>query len=246
MSSGFVPAGTILPDTPLVSNPEDAAWAAARAAVSGSSSSSTAGAGASTSVSATDPSDTRSLFEILQANKTRKQEEFAEKLKFKNQFRALDEDDVEFLDSVMDGQKRLDEERRRKEREEVEKFKELQSAGDAGVGVEAELKEEEEEVKWGKRKRGEKRGRPTVTALAGVKVKRKEETEEGATKKDRIDGGGEEKTLEAKKRKVEEKVETKQTTVVEKPAEKATAPVPKVGLPKVALGLDYGSDSDDD
>jgi len=240
MSSGFVPAGTILPDTHSVSNPEDAAWAAARAAVSSSGSTTT-----STSVSATDPSDTRSLFEILQANKTRKQEEFAEKLKFKNQFRMLDEDDVEFLDSVMEGQKRLDEERRRKEREEVEKFKELQFAGDAGNVEEVIGKEEEEEeVKWGKRKRGEKRGRAMVTALAGAKVKRKEDAEEGTAKQDGTDGDHEEKALDVKKRKVE-KVETNQTTAAEKPAEKA-APVPKVGPPKVALGLDYGSGSDDD
>ncbi|RPA81176.1 hypothetical protein BJ508DRAFT_414849 [Ascobolus immersus RN42] len=41
--------------------------------------------------------ENRSLFDILQANKQKKQEEFEEKLKFKNQFRGLEGDEAEFL-----------------------------------------------------------------------------------------------------------------------------------------------------
>ncbi|KAB8238791.1 PSME3-interacting protein [Aspergillus alliaceus] len=44
----------------------------------------------------------KSLYEVLQQNKMAKQEAFEEKIKLKNQFRSLDEDEVEFLDSIME------------------------------------------------------------------------------------------------------------------------------------------------
>ncbi|KAJ5212547.1 uncharacterized protein N7498_004193 [Penicillium cinerascens] len=46
--------------------------------------------------------DGKSLFEVLEQNKMAKQEAFEEKARLKNQFRALDEDEVEFLDSVLE------------------------------------------------------------------------------------------------------------------------------------------------
>ncbi|RKF60998.1 putative nefa-interacting nuclear protein [Erysiphe neolycopersici] len=45
----------------------------------------------------------KSLFEILEANKAAKQEAFEEATRLRNQFRALDEDEVNFLDSVLEG-----------------------------------------------------------------------------------------------------------------------------------------------
>lgn len=46
--------------------------------------------------------DGKSLFEVLQQNKIAKQEAFEESIRLKNQFRALDEDEVEFLDSLLE------------------------------------------------------------------------------------------------------------------------------------------------
>ncbi|RMZ80261.1 hypothetical protein DV738_g2866, partial [Chaetothyriales sp. CBS 135597] len=43
----------------------------------------------------------KSLYEHLQANKEKKQAEFEEAQRIKNQFQALSEDDVDFLDSVL-------------------------------------------------------------------------------------------------------------------------------------------------
>ncbi|KAF4585355.1 putative NEFA-interacting nuclear protein NIP30 [Ophiocordyceps camponoti-floridani] len=40
----------------------------------------------------------KSLYDILQANKAAKQAAFEEKLRLKNQFRALDDDEADFLD----------------------------------------------------------------------------------------------------------------------------------------------------
>ncbi|POS87875.1 hypothetical protein EPUL_000348 [Erysiphe pulchra] len=45
----------------------------------------------------------KSLYEILEANKAAKQEAFEEATRLRNQFRALDEDEVDFLDSVLEG-----------------------------------------------------------------------------------------------------------------------------------------------
>ncbi|KAJ5610890.1 hypothetical protein N7510_007609 [Penicillium lagena] len=46
--------------------------------------------------------DGKSLYEVLEQNKLAKQEQFEEKIRLKNQFRSLDEDEIEFLDSVLE------------------------------------------------------------------------------------------------------------------------------------------------
>ncbi|XP_026693004.2 PSME3-interacting protein-like [Ciona intestinalis] len=46
------------------------------------------------------PVDARSLYERLQEQTDKKQAEFEEKIKFKNQFRGIDEDEASFLDTV--------------------------------------------------------------------------------------------------------------------------------------------------
>ncbi|KAK7058849.1 hypothetical protein VNI00_001473 [Paramarasmius palmivorus] len=75
-----------------------------------------------------DAYDGRSLAEKLAANRAAKQEEWEEKTKLANQFRALEEDEIMFLDSVREKQE--SEERQRKERdgEEVKNFKEAVAA----------------------------------------------------------------------------------------------------------------------
>ncbi|ESK98325.1 hypothetical protein Moror_75 [Moniliophthora roreri MCA 2997] len=75
-----------------------------------------------------DAYDGRSLAEKLAANRAAKQEEWEEKTKLANQFRALEEDEIMFLDSVREKQE--EEERQRKERdgEEVKNFKEAVAA----------------------------------------------------------------------------------------------------------------------
>jgi len=77
---------------------------------------------------AEDSYDGRSLAEKLAANKIAKQEEWEEKTKLANQFRALEEDEVMFLDSLRE--KQLKEERQRKEMdgEEVKGFREAVAA----------------------------------------------------------------------------------------------------------------------
>ena len=49
-----------------------------------------------------EPVDNRSLFERLEEQRVKKQEEWDEEHKFKNQFRGLDDDEVDFLDKIDD------------------------------------------------------------------------------------------------------------------------------------------------
>ncbi|KAK4048750.1 hypothetical protein OIV83_004516 [Microbotryomycetes sp. JL201] len=70
-----------------------------------------------------EPYDGRSLYEKLQEQKLKKQEAFDEQLKFKNQFRALDADEIDFLDSLVDD---VNDEERRKQaaiQEELDAFR---------------------------------------------------------------------------------------------------------------------------
>ncbi|KAI6031732.1 hypothetical protein PISMIDRAFT_673441 [Pisolithus microcarpus 441] len=65
-----------------------------------------------------DSFDGRSLAEKLAANRAAKQEEWEEKMKLGNQFRALEEDEIVFLDSIRE--KQAEEERLRKAQDGAE------------------------------------------------------------------------------------------------------------------------------
>ncbi|EFQ32504.1 hypothetical protein CGRA01v4_05937 [Colletotrichum graminicola] len=76
----------------------------------------------------------KSLYDVLQANKAAKQAAFEEANKIKNQFRALDDDEIEFLDEVREA-KRAEEERVRRETEEgLAAFRRAQGQGQKRPG----------------------------------------------------------------------------------------------------------------
>ncbi|BGP15517.1 hypothetical protein JCM10213_006583 [Rhodosporidiobolus nylandii] len=70
-----------------------------------------------------EPYDGRSLWEKLQENKNKKQEAFEEQLKFKNQFRALDEDEIDFLDTMIEENNEEEVARKKAELEEMKGFR---------------------------------------------------------------------------------------------------------------------------
>ncbi|TCD69980.1 hypothetical protein EIP91_005569 [Steccherinum ochraceum] len=72
--------------------------------------------------------DGRSLAEKLAANKAAKQEEWEARNKLGNQFRALEEDEVLFLDSVLEKQREEERERQQKDGEELKGFREAVAA----------------------------------------------------------------------------------------------------------------------
>ncbi|CAE6445350.1 Protein FAM192A AltName: Full=NEFA-interacting nuclear protein NIP30 [Rhizoctonia solani AG-1 IB] len=75
--------------------------------------------------------DGRSLYERLQANKTAKQEQWEEKNKLSNQFRALEEDEIHFLDSLIDEKVVKERKRKDEENEELKNFREAVSQREA-------------------------------------------------------------------------------------------------------------------
>ncbi|KAI0814843.1 NEFA-interacting nuclear protein NIP30 [Irpex lacteus] len=67
--------------------------------------------------------DGRSLAEKLAANRAAKQEEWEERNKLGNQFRALEEDEVLFLDSVLEKQREEERLRQEMDGEELKNFR---------------------------------------------------------------------------------------------------------------------------
>ncbi|POR35444.1 Uncharacterized protein TPAR_04364 [Tolypocladium paradoxum] len=99
----------------------------------------------------------KSLYDVLQANKAAKQAAIEEQNKLKNQFRALDNDEAEFLDEVRERARREEERVRRETEDGLRAFRERQKGGGGGSDVVPEAGERLEEEQWGagrKRKRG--------------------------------------------------------------------------------------------
>ncbi|XP_072291822.1 PSME3-interacting protein [Eucyclogobius newberryi] len=67
--------------------------------------------------------DPRCLFERLQEQKDKKQEEFEEQFKFKNMVRGLDEDETSFLDEVSRQQSLVEKRRRDEEKLELQQYR---------------------------------------------------------------------------------------------------------------------------
>ncbi|OIW31652.1 hypothetical protein CONLIGDRAFT_697879 [Coniochaeta ligniaria NRRL 30616] len=178
----------------------------------------------------------RSLFEVLQANKgmfvmsQAKQAAFEEANKIKNQFRALDDDEIDFLDEVK-AKQRAEEERLRRETEEgLEAFRAAQRRGGERTGEGDGEDEADETEEWAAPVGGRKRKR----AGKSVGIVKRRTTSEGELKSKSAAEKTESKPEPA--RTEEKKVEGETRVAAE------TAPVAK---PKMGL-VSYDSDDDDD
>ncbi|CAM4542083.1 unnamed protein product [Caretta caretta] len=67
--------------------------------------------------------DPRSLYERLQEQKDKKQQEFEEQFKFKNMVRGLDEDETKFLDEVSRQQALIEKQRREDDLKELNEYR---------------------------------------------------------------------------------------------------------------------------
>ncbi|KAI1415559.1 hypothetical protein F5Y13DRAFT_156282 [Hypoxylon sp. FL1857] len=195
----------------------------------------------------------RSLYEILQANKAAKQAAFEEQNRIRNQFRALDDDEIEFLDGVRD-ERRVEEEKMKRETEErLASFRQAQKAARTTTSAEEDSgnrHEDEEAVAWtGAGKKRRRSDKEVKSIVKGVKRRASEHEKE-----DDVAAAVKSKPEEVKtetKTKGESKLDTK-TDTASKPsatAKPAKSPAPEIApeKPKPKLGLvDYGSDEDDD
>ncbi|XP_058011650.1 PSME3-interacting protein isoform X2 [Ahaetulla prasina] len=81
--------------------------------------------------------DPRSLYERLQEQKDKKQQEFEEQFKFKNMVRGLDEDESKFLDEVSQQQVLIEKQRHEEDLKELNEYRTLSK-----VGASTDLKKE--------------------------------------------------------------------------------------------------------
>ncbi|KAI4242181.1 MAG: hypothetical protein LQ352_007291 [Teloschistes flavicans] len=123
----------------------------------------------------------KSLYEVLQNNKAAKQEAFEESIRLRNQFRNLDEDEVEFLDSVLEStrakeaavKKETSEQLRRFRRQQEEADKEVveETANGKVVSPEAETATSNAEPQWAINARKRKRAKDSEI-LPGLKLRK--------------------------------------------------------------------------
>ncbi|KAL4781026.1 N-terminal domain of NEFA-interacting nuclear protein NIP30-domain-containing protein [Aspergillus varians] len=115
----------------------------------------------------------KSLFDILERNKMAKQEAFEEKIKLKNQFRALDEDEIDFLDSIMESTRAQEATVKKETAEQLELFRrqreEAEKAHLEDTTVDVPPEVEGEEWKIGPRKR--RREKASSLLISGRKRK---------------------------------------------------------------------------
>lgn len=182
-----------------------------------------------------------------------KQAAFEEQNRIRNQFRALDDDEIEFLDGVRD-ERRVEEERVKRETEErLASFRQAQKA--AGISTSAEdaednRGEEEEPVAWrGPAKKRKRSDKETKSIVKGVKRRASEHEREVEVPAATAAAAAETKAEEVKADKKTEPPSSDTNPKSSKTAKAAEPPVSKTapGNAKPKLGLvDYGSDEDDD
>lgn len=119
------------------------------------------------------PVDNRCLFDKLEEQRLKKQEEYEEKIALKNQVKGLDDDESEFLDFVTDRQLEITKERRQEEQEVLSEMK------DAQVRKITDTKVEEKKSKPSQQSSTR---RSQMALLAGA-VKRKSTDDTAAQKK---------------------------------------------------------------
>lgn len=177
-----------------------------------------------------------------------KQAAFEEQNRIRNQFRALDDDEIDFLDGMLD-ERRIEEERiKRETAERLASFREAQKA--TGVAEDAGDTNDDGAVvvAWGgagkKRKRSEK---DVKSIVKGVR-RRTSELEKEADASTKVEAAVPQQTAPASRLKeIEAKAATTSAVKTDassmsKAADQAkpsTQEKPKLGL------VDYGSDEDD-
>ncbi|KAI1504573.1 hypothetical protein F5X99DRAFT_19309 [Biscogniauxia marginata] len=183
-----------------------------------------------------------------------KQAAFEEQNRIRNQFRALDDDEIDFLDGIRD-ERRVEEDRVRRETEErLASFRRAQKSADraaapsSSAADEEGAEQEEAAESWGAGAAGRKRKRERERDLRGVVKGVKRRASGGEAAKE---------TADAKAAPEPPSTTTTTTTTAaavdkskdaDKPVDTKNAPnATSAAAAKPKLGLvDYGSDEDDD
>lgn len=170
-----------------------------------------------------------------------KQEAFEEATRLKNQYRALDDDEAEFLDSVLEATRKKEAEVQKDTLEQLNAFRKRQEDAEAKALDEEPITEapKDEEAHWVTHGRKRKKGHEL---LKGVKLRRTSSAadDKEGTKKSVQDVT--EKTSQEASRAPNSAPKAASTT----PTKPAPASPPAKPSNPVSLGLGYASSDDDD
>ncbi|KAL8736944.1 MAG: hypothetical protein Q9181_002170 [Wetmoreana brouardii] len=126
----------------------------------------------------------KSLYEVLQNNKAAKQEAFEESIRLRNQFRSLDEDEVEFLDSILESTRAKEDVVKQQTTEQLRLFRRQQEEADKALVDDTATGEVGDqpnpstlESQWAINARKRKRAKDT-DILPGVKLRKPSSTNE--------------------------------------------------------------------
>ncbi|KAI8608383.1 N-terminal domain of NEFA-interacting nuclear protein NIP30-domain-containing protein [Chytriomyces sp. MP71] len=194
------------------------------------------------------PPDNRTLYERLQTNKLKKEEEFAEKTRLANLIKKLDPDEIEFLSAQHDAKRAQQKAADSEVKAELAQFRRAAEQNNAANedGVNEDVRAEEERTR--------EKARAMASFSASLKKRTKPTPREdgiallvagcGPSKKKRVDtdeGTGE---AGSKRTKAEPLVASKPSSEKDlKPASSSTVIVPK---PALGLVSGYGSDDEDE
>ncbi|CAK7263571.1 hypothetical protein SEPCBS119000_000558 [Sporothrix epigloea] len=171
-----------------------------------------------------------SLYDVLQANKAAKQAAFEEQHKLKNQFRPLDEDEVEFLDRLKADAQAAEARVRAETAADLDAFRAAQGGGGGGGGGRSGSSGQEEDER--------RDGADLLGDTAwGPARKRKRRTDKTAYPNMKRNGSAAETNKRADEVEEAEMTPQKETMAKAKPS---TAAKPALGL------ADYGSDDSSD
>jgi hypothetical protein len=223
MSSGFVSGGTV--DNPVERDDE---WRQAQAELE-------AARKAKADLAA--QHDGKSLFEVLQANKDKKQAEFEERARYKLHV-SLNDEEADYLVSLEEKKRKEEANIRKATQEGLEAFRRQQEE-EASKALEEDdaTAPGEEQVQWAAPGRKRKKG-PETSLLKGVKLRKANSTSE-ESKKIETPAQGAKHDLG----KAPTPTATKATTTT--PAS-SQAKQPVKPTPALSLGLGYASSDDED
>ena len=190
----------------------------------------------------------KSLFETLEANKAAKQEAFEEASRLRNQFRALHDDEVEFLDSVLESTRAKEAAVRKETLDQLNEFRQRQELKEKSERGEETEEQAQEQESWtvGAKKRKRTKNAP---AIAGVKLRK---TSSAADPSDKIKDVEQENSNHKDEEIAVERTEPKTLLATDEQSGTETAPAIKQSTVKTpaapassALGLGGYSSEDD-
>jgi hypothetical protein len=228
MSSGFVSGGTV--DNPTERDDE---WRQAQAELE-------AARKAKADLAA--QHDGKSLFEILQDNKDKKQAEFEERARYKLHV-SLNDEEADYLDAIEEKKKKEEAEVKKDTREQLDAFRRQQEEAERkALEEEGTDAPREDEVQWAAPGRKRKKG-PEKSLLKGVKLRKSSSTaedNEAIARPVQHEAAQSGRTIPPTTATKDITASTGEPTI---PSQKPTSASPPINA--LALGLGYASSDDE-